>query len=189
MKNKIKYVIIIAVIIVIVFVIGNYIRYIREQRAFSYTSTYKNIVRLKNDEIKITSLDDLGIYAQVDILLNDISVWDKLALSDHFKEKFHSPKDIIKNINKYESIDVGSPFEYLDKEVISIMGTERESILYPITGKNITTDYVFECKIDENNLLDDLIPLREADIDSMTAETYAERIYVEDDTKDWYKNS
>ena len=46
-----------------------------------------------------------------------------------------------------------------------------------MTGKSISTEYIFEYKIDSNNQLDDLILLKEVDIDSMTAETYAVREY------------
>lgn len=183
MKNKKKYLAIMAIGLLAIFALIRIIGYIREQKVFSHTSTYKDIVRLKNNEIIVNSLDDMDIYDHIDILLSDKSVWDKIALSNHFKEKFHNPNDIIRNIGKYESIDIGSSYEYLNKKTVCIMCTERENILYPITGKNVTTEYIFEYKINEENLLDDLVLLKETDIDSMTSETYAERIYVEDNTK------
>lgn len=183
MKNKIKYLVTIVAILLIIFALIRTIRYVREQRAFSHTYRYENILKIKNNEVIIKTINDLGIYSQVGVLLSDKSVWNKLALSNHFKEKFHNPNDIIRNIGKYESIDIGSSYEYLNKKTVCIMCTERENILYPITGKNVTTEYIFEYKINEENLLDDLILLKETDIDSMTSETYAERIYVEDNTK------
>lgn len=176
----------IIVVIVFIFIIFSlaikYIQKIREERAFSHTITYKTIEQIRNNEINAQTLDGLAPYSQIAILLNDNTIWDKLALSNNFKNKYKKSKDIIPDIEKCEDIDVG--FSRMDnsKNTILVFGQKRASFDTLFTGKNITTEYTFEYIIDKDNKIDDLILLKEVDVDSMTGETYREKVYDNDNT-------
>ena len=149
----------------------------REERAFSHTITYKTIEQIKNNEIDAQTLDGLGPYSQIAALLNDNRIWDKLALSNNFKNKYKKPNDIIPDIGKCEDIDVGFSSMDDNKNTILVFGQKRPNLYTLFTGKNITTEYTFEYIIDKDNKLDDLILLKEADVDSMTSEVYSEKVY------------
>ena len=103
-------------------------------------------------------------------------------MSNNFKNKFKKAKDIIPVIEKCEDIDVG--FSRMDnsKNAILVFGQKRASLDTLFTGKNITTEYTFEYIIDKDNKIDDLILLKEVDVDSMTGETYREKVYDNDNT-------
>ena len=176
--SKMYKIILLFIVFIIVFVL------IRDRlTAFSRKERYRHsyvgdtIEKIKNEELQFKDLRSAGIENVLIVLFYDKSIWDKLPLSDHFIGKFKNPGGIIKKYNKYDTIDVVLSSNYTKDNTVAIMCTERDSILSSITGKNITTVYTFEYIIEENGMLDDLILLKEEDIDSMTSETYAERTY------------
>ena len=174
--NIIKIIIVILIIIIVSSLAICYIKKLQEKRAFSYTITYETIEKIKNNEINAQTLDGLGPFSQIVVLLNDNTIWDKLALSDSFKKKYKRPKDIISDIEKCESIDVGFSRMNNEENTLSVFGQKRPNIIDIITEKRTTTEYVFKYITDENNLLDDMILIKEIDFDSMTSEIYSERI-------------
>ena len=171
---------IIAITIIICLVIGigflSYIVKMKEREDYKYTYIWELAQRIRNNEIDVKNVDKLGIYATIDLVLSEQTLWDKLALTSSFKEKFNSPKEIIEKIDKYKNISVGVASEYNKSNVIVVAATEKESII-SLFNKNIETDYYFEYILDDDNQLGDLILLKEVDIDSMTAETYDVREY------------
>lgn len=175
--KAIKIIIALATLIAICIYAYNNVVKMSEKEAYRYTHLWDKIEKLGKGEEVFKDIESLGVIETVEILFYDRSLWDKLPLSSNFINKFKSPKGIIKKYNDYESIS-GGYADYSDKDkVLFIDCVERDNIVSLATGKNITTYYTFEYKIDENNQLDDLILLKEVDIDSMTAETYAVREY------------
>ena len=176
-KIKILY---IAIILILCLIIGisihSYIIRIKERENYKHTYIWELAQRIRDNEIEVKNVDKLGIHTIVDLVLSEQALWDKLALTNNFKEKFNNPKGIIKKIDKYTNISVGVASEYNKNSVIVVAATEKDSII-PLSNKNIETDYYFEYILDVNNQLDDLILLKEVDIDSMTAETYSVREY------------
>ena len=176
-KSKMRILlIVILVIVVCMYVYGIVIR-LREKEGYKHTPLWTTIEKLINDETEIKNINDINLTEIINILFYDKTLWDKLPLSDKFKIKFKNPKGIIKKYSKYETIWSGRSYDYDKDNVIYIDCTERDNLASLITGKNITTYYTFEYILDANNQLDDLILLKEVDIDSMTAETYDVREY------------
>lgn len=157
--------------------IYNYFFRLRINETYKYTPLWETIYNLNNNESGISKIDDMGVVEVIDVLFYNKKMWDKLPLSKNFKDKFHSQKNIIKKYDIYEHISCGRSYDFNKKNVIRLYCIERDNIISLITGKNISTIYYFEYILDDNNQLDDLILLKEEDIDSMTAETYAVREY------------
>lgn len=182
-ENKMKiskaiiYICIIFAFLIVCINTNYYIIKEKEKSSYKYTSIWETIEKLENEELELNDINVIGIDDTLDILLYDKSLWNKLPLSDNFLKKYKNPKSIIKKYNKYESIDMGISRDYDSDNVIVIMCTERDDIFSLIKGRNITTEYTFEYTVDDKNQLDDLKLLKEVDIDSMTAETYAVREY------------
>ena len=173
----IKNLIIILVLLVICINVYSFMVRTREKDGYRYTHLWDKIEKIENSDEKYEGVDSLGLIETVEILFYNKSLWSKLPISGNFIKKFRNPKGIIKKYNDYESISVGYT-NYLDKEkVLFIDCVERDNIVSLATGKNITTYYTFEYVINDKNQLDDLILLKEVDIDSMTAETYSVREY------------
>ena len=149
----------------------------REKEGYRYTYIWEIIEKLNNNEAKIENIDEIGIVQVLDILFYDKSMWSKLPLTEKFIKKFRNPQGIISKYYNYESIGAGVSYDYDKDNLIFIDCIERENLISLVTGKNITTYYTFEYILDANNQLDDLILLKEVDIDSMTAETYDVREY------------
>ena len=150
---------------------------LREKDGYKYTYMWETIEKLNKSEMRIKDIDQIGIVQVLDILFYDKSMWNKLPLTDNFVQKFKNPQGIISKYYDYESIGAGMSYDYDKDNVIFVDCTERDNLVSLITGKNITTYYTFEYLVDDNNQLDDLILLKEVDIDSMTAETYDVREY------------
>ena len=175
--NIVKFLIVILIILFMGICINNYVIRVNEKEVYKYTYIWETIDKLNKNELKINTVDSIGIVETLDILFYDMSMWSKLPLTESFIKKFKGPNGIIRKYDKYESIDMGVFREYSKNNVIEIMCTERDSIISRITGKSVTTIYTFEYLLNANNQLDDLILLKEVDIDSMTAETYDVREY------------
>lgn len=177
-SNKLfKVLCVIAVIIVICVSSINYIVRLKEKEGYKHTYIWETIEKLENNELEIKDINTIGVIDVFSILFYDKTLWDKLPLSENFKNKYRDPKSIIKKYNKYIHVSVGTPDDYDNENVIFVYTIEREDIKYFITGKSVSTIYYFEYKLDDKNLIDDLILLKEVDIDSMTAETYEMREY------------
>ena len=141
-------------LIVICVNVYNVIVRMQEKERYKHTYIYELAQKISSNELTVKNVDDLETYTIIDLVLSENELWDKLPLSDNFKRKYKKSENII-----------------------DVYCTERDSLTSFMTGKSISTEYIFEYKIDSNNQLDDLILLKEVDIDSMTAETYAVREY------------
>lgn len=172
-----KIILLLIVLIIILIFTRNHLTKLSRNERYKHSYIGSTIEKIENGELQFKHLTDTRIEDVAIMLFYDKSIWDKLPLSNHFVEKFKTPSGIIKKYNKYDTIDVGLSNNYTKNNIVDVMCTERDSILSSITGKNITTVYTFEYIIDGNGMLDDLILLKEEDIDSMTSETYAERTY------------
>lgn len=171
--------IIIAIVMLIVICVNVYNAIVRmqEKERYKHTYIYELAQKISSNELTVKSVDDLETYTIIDLVLSENELWDKLPLSDNFKRKYKKSENIIKKYSSYEYISVGTVKESDKENTIDVYCTERDSLTSFMTGKSISTEYIFEYKIDSNNQLDDLILLKEVDIDSMTAETYAVREY------------
>ena len=169
--------IITAILVVIVICVNVHTSIVRkiEKKGYKYTYIWDKIEKIEKGEESFKDIEGLGLIETIEIIFYDKDLWNKLPLSENFKRKYSGPKKIIKKYNDYEHFSVGRSRE--KENAIYIDCVERDNIVSLITGKNITTFYTFEYVIDSNNQLDDLILLKEVDIDSMTAETYAVREY------------
>ena len=175
--KRVKNILIVFLVVLVCLYIFSCIVKMKENLGYRHTYIWDKIEKLNNDELIADSVDSLGIVDTVIILFYDKSMWKKLPLSDNFIKKFKNPRGIIRKYYDYETISGGRSDDYDKENIVFIDCVERENILYYFTGKNITTFYTFEYVLDENNKLDDLILLKEVDIDSMTAETYDVREY------------
>ena len=164
------------VCLIIGIAILSYIVRMKEREDYKHTYIWELAQKIDNNEIEVKNVDNLGIYVTLDLVLSEPNLWNKLALTDRFKKEFKSPKGIIERIDKYTNISLGIAPEYNKNNVIVVAATERKPII-SLFNKKIETDYYFEYILDANNQLDDLILLKEVDIDSMTAETYDVREY------------
>ena len=173
----IRIILTLVVLFILCLSVSNFIARIKEKEGYKHTYIWETINKLENNELEINDIRDVGIVEVLDILFYDESVWNKLPLTSNFIKKFKNPKGIIRKYNKYESIGVGLSREYQKNNVIFVDCVERDNFISLIRGKDITTYYTFEYIVDDNNKLDDLKLLKEVDIDSMTAETYAVREY------------
>ena len=172
-----KIIIAIVMLIVICVNVYNVIVRMQEKERYKHTYIYELAQKISSNELIVKNVDDLGIYTIIDLVLSENELWDKLPLSDNFKRKYKKSENIIKKYSSYEYISVGTVKESDKENIIDVYCTERDGLTSFMTGKSISTEYIFEYKIDSNNQLDDLILLKEVDIDSMTAETYAVREY------------
>ena len=177
LKNVLKTLLVLFILTVICIIVINYIIRTKEKEGYKYTYIWNSIEELENGRLQLNDVNDVGIVEIMDLVLYDKTLWNKLPLSENFKQKFKLPKSIIKKYDNYNHISSGKSYDFEKNNVVSIYCAERENIISMITGKNISTEYYFEYIIDKNNQLDDLILLKEVDIDSMTAETYSVREY------------
>lgn len=176
-KNLVKTLLIIFILVVICINIINYIIRIKEKEGYKHTYIWNIIEELESGRLLLNDVNDVGIVETIDLVMYDKSLWSKLPLSKKFKQKFSLPQNIIKKYDNYDHISSGKSYDFDKKNVVSVYCAERENIISMISGKNISTEYYFEYILDDNNQLDDLILLKEVDIDSMTAETYSVREY------------
>ena len=173
----VKIIVVIFVFLIICIVVYNNANRKQENENYKNTYIWDLAQKINSDDIKVKKVDDLGIYTMLDLVLCEKDLWDKLALSDNFKQKYNSPKSIIKDIDKYKNISIGIAPMHSENNVIIVSGTARKSIVTLLSNKNVDTEYVFEYILNDNNQLDDLKLLKKVDIDSMTAETYDIREY------------
>ena len=176
-KNIIIILLAVSLIVLISINIFCYSCRIKYREGYKYISIGDIIEKLENNRTELKDINSVGIVDTLNLLFYDKSLWQKLPLSSSFRNKYSAPKSLIKKYNKYESISTGAELDYKKDNVVSIYCIERDSIFSLINNRNISTIYYFEYILDANNQLDDLILLKEVDIDSMTAETYAVREY------------
>ena len=174
-RNAIIILLAVSLLVLIFINIFNYSARIRYRAGYKYISIGNIIEKLENNEMELKDINSIGVVDTLNLLFYDKSLWQKLPLSNDFRTKYNTPKSIIKKYNKYESISTGMELDHSKDNVVSVYCIERDGIVPLVNVKSISTIYYFKYILDSNNQLDDLILLKEVDIDSMTAETYAIR--------------
>ena len=166
----IKFAILMFVIIALCSIIkSNYIRYLKSAK-----SRYKENITNSFKELSIQNEKDIDAIGEILLLAieNDVK-WDDLNLSDSFKSKFKNGQGILPGKSEYEMFDIGydSTIGEYKRNTIWIYGDKHENIFNTLRyGEPVSTEFIFEYKIDENNLLDDVKLIRRKDVYSLTGE-------------------
>lgn len=166
----IKFAILMFVIIALCSIIkSNYVRSMK-----SLKSRHKENITNSFKELSIQNEKDIDAIGEILLLAieNDVK-WDDLNLSDNFKSKFKNGRGILPDKNEYEMFDVGhdSDFAEYNRYTVWIRGDKYENIFNTLRyGEPVSTEFIFEYKIDENNLLDDVKLIRRKDVYSLTGE-------------------
>lgn len=148
---------------------SNYVRSMK-----SLKSRHKENITNSFKELLIQDEEDIDTIGEILLLAieNDVK-WDDLNLSDNFKNKFKNGRGILPDKNEYEMFDVGydSDFAEYNRYTVWIRGDKYENIFNTLRyGEPVSTEFIFEYKIDENNLLDDVKLIRRKDVYSLTGE-------------------
>ena len=96
--------------------------------------------------------------------------WDKLFLTDNFKRKFGNRKNIM-NIDNLENHSAFLETSYIDGEIlIGICGDVKKNIFEILDPNftNVSRDYYFRYKVDDNGYLDDVELVGQQDFDAET---------------------
>ena len=146
---------------------SNYVRSMK-----SLKSRHKENITNSFKELLIQDEEDIDAIGEILLLAieNDVK-WDDLNLSDNFKSKFKNGREILPDKSEYEMFDIGydsSMAEY-KRNNIWIYGDKYDNIFNTLRyGEPVSTIFIFEYKVDENNLLDDVKLIRRKDVYSLT---------------------
>ncbi len=170
-KHKIIKFAVLLFLILVLCIIGktNYVRYMKSAKSRhnkNITNSFKEI--LIQDDKDVDAIGEILLLA----IENDVK-WDDLNLSDSFKIKFKNGQGILLGKSEYEMFDIGydSTIGEYKRNTVWIYGDKYENIFNTLRyGEPVSTIFIFEYKIDENNLLDDVKLIRRKDVYSLTGE-------------------
>lgn len=95
--------------------------------------------------------------------------WDELQLSENFKEKFKNKRGIISNVDDYSSFESGH--DYINGERVAAIFADSKGSIFDWNGENvITTEFIIDYKITDDNLLDDITIIDIKKYNSLTGE-------------------
>lgn len=108
---------------------------------------------------------DINVASEIASALGSKKIWQRLFLSDKFKEKYKNPKGIIPNIKDYRWISGGNvPYEEFNKDNVIIIFADKKQPLFDFDDSQaIMTEFYFEYFMDENNDIDDIKLLKQVD--------------------------
>ena len=167
LKNK-KLILLILLIVIFIFfiMIKNNNKYVASNKHF-----VENYLKINIEDIKIKNIEDIyNVGLTLSLAIEGYTDWDKLELSDKFKTKFKNKNCIIENHNEYEKFDFGSNTEMLlrGKKNVWIYGDKWDNVINTLKyGEPVSTEFIFEYELDENNLLDDVKLIRKKDVYSL----------------------
>ncbi|MBR1455315.1 MAG: hypothetical protein IJ593_11855 [Lachnospiraceae bacterium] len=162
-------IILVCVILIILFSINKY-------------KKYKGSSKRYVEEIMKTSVESINIDSEIDhasvglvlrLAIEGDCDWDTLKLSDNFKTKFKNGKNIISNRDDYQSFSSGYDYDFgfFKDYTIWLCGDKFDNIFNILKyGDAVSTEFYFEYKVDENNLLDDVKLIRKKDVFSINGE-------------------
>ena len=161
------------IFIVVVFLLGSIFLYVGNHLLNRYSVPQKQ-ERLDNlkAEYSITDLNELDpslISGEIDAALSKYTNWDNLFLSEHFKEKYKSRKNILEDADNIANISSGLDSEY-GNDVVIIFAEKKSSIFDTDESDNITTEYYFRYVLNEAGEIDDLILLKKTDTYTLSGE-------------------
>ena len=170
--KKIKFFIclfLVLICIAIILLIKKNTRYQKSMKVF-----YEKYISGNISDLKILNKDDRdGAGMTLLLAIEGDCNWDTLKLSDNFKKKFKNGKNIISNRDEYESFSSGhdADFRFSGDYTIWLCGDKYDNIFNTLKyGDAVSTEFYFEYKVDENNLLDDVKLIRKKDVFSINAE-------------------
>jgi len=162
-----KTVILILVILVSIFVAWMFLRnYLPNALMVPDKSQRVNDILSDTSEnrINVTSLE-----AEIEATLSKYVNWDNLFLSDGFKSKYSSRKDIIDDANQIYKIRCMADYEY-GEDVVMVYAYHRKSLFDFDDEDDTATRYYFQYKISDAGEIDDLIRLDKCDVAVITGE-------------------
>ena len=169
-KNR-KVVILLLVILVIAII---KIKKLEIDYTYSTKGFVENFLEMDINNIKIENIEDIDNAGMtLSLVLEGSTEWNKLQVSENFKKKYKKGQDIIKNKNEYTGFSYGICREMYPhkKNVIWLCGNKYDNIISTLKyGEPVSTEFIFEYEIDENNLLDDVKLIRKKDVYSISAE-------------------
>lgn len=136
-----------------------------------YSVPYKK-ERIKNLVLSTGTdkMSESGIANELLIALSKHTNWDNLFLSDNFKKKYRSRKNILDDTGSISNISSGLAWRDGDPVVI-IYAQKRTHLFDTDESDNITTEYFFKYVLNDDGEIDDLILLEKRDIYTMSGET------------------
>lgn len=171
-KKRITTIILIIVVCVVLIILFSIKKY----------QKYKGSSKRYVEDIMKTSVENINIYSENDhtsaglvlrLAIEGDCNWDTLKLSDNFKKKFKNGKNIISNRDEYQSFSSGydADFRFSGDQTIWLCGDKYDNVFNTLKyGDAVSTEFYFEYKVDENNLLDDVKLIRKKDVFSINAE-------------------
>lgn len=172
MKNKY---ILITIICIAILALG--IAFFKYKSLKSKNSTKHFIEKIMGKQVEDITIeneqDKIGVGWILCLALEGGCPYDRLKLSSNFKNKYKTPQSIIGDIDSYCMLESGhdSDFAEYNRYTVWIRGDKYENIFNTLRyGEPVSTVFIFEYKIDENNLLDDVKLIRRKDVYSLTGE-------------------
>ena len=163
LSRRMLLIVIIALTVVFLIVLGNFMldRYSvpdKEERR-------QNLIISSGTD----KMSDSNIAHELTIALSRHTNWDNLFLSDNFKKKYKSRKNLLDDVRHISKVSSGITYQG-DDTVIIIFVEKKHGLFDTDESDDITSEYYFKYILDDNGEIDDLILLKKRDVYTINGE-------------------
>ena len=109
-------------------------------------------------------MDDNDIANEIELVLRKHTNWDNLFLSEHFKDKFKTRKNILDNVNSAGDIWCGAVHENGVNNTVVVLANHKKSIFDRDESDDISSMYRFQYVLNDAGEIDDLILIEKTEV-------------------------
>ena len=128
-----------------------------------------NNLRVGYGITELTQLDESDISSELQAALSKYTNWDNLFLSDNFKTKYKSRKDILEDVKHISAVRGGITYKYGSNAIV-IYAEKKPGFFDTDKSDDITTEYYFRYILNDEGEIDDLILLEKRDVYTINGE-------------------